>query len=78
MFLPAVSKSAATWIANSRVGTMTKPCGLPAFLNSAHCGFVGVITWVSNGIPNPKVLPVPVFACPIRSWPAIASGKVIS
>jgi hypothetical protein len=28
------------------------------------------------GIPKANVLPVPVLACPIRSWPSRAIGRV--
>ena len=38
----------------------------------------GATSCISSGMPKPSVLPVPVLACPIRSWPARASGRVSS
>jgi hypothetical protein len=29
-------------------------------------------------MPKPSVLPVPVFAWPMMSWPAIATGRVMA
>ena len=66
-----VLRSPATWTASSRVGAMTSACGAAAFPP-------GRSSRLSSGTPKPSVLPVPVRAWPIRSWPASAIGRVIS
>lgn len=67
--LPAPFRSFATWTHNSRVGTTTSTCGVPSPGTSTRC---------SSGTPKPSVLPMPVRAWPIRSSPAMASGRVSS
>ncbi len=63
-------------MASSRVGQMmrapgarpvgSEPSAVPATIRSMA------------GIPKASVLPVPVFAWPMRSWPAIARGSACS
>ena len=50
--------SSAIWIDNSRVGARISACGLSS---------PGSLHWMI-GMPNAAVLPVPVCACPIRSF----------
>ncbi len=69
--LPAVLRSPATCTASSRVGAITSACGAAAFA-------LGNSSRLSIGTPKPRVLPVPVRACPIRSEPPSAIGSVNS
>src|SRR4051812_4772352 len=70
--LPAVPRSRATCTHSSRVGTTTSACGTPSAPSA------GATIRCSIGTPKPRVLPVPVRACPMRSWPASARGSVSS
>ncbi len=65
-------RSRATCTHSSRVGTTTSACGTPSPPSA------GGTTRCSIGTPKPRVLPVPVRAWPMRSWPASASGRVSS
>ncbi len=64
--------SSVTWIASSLVGTMTSAAGCfaarsPASVVTSRCRI---------GMPKASVLPVPVRAWPMMSWPFMASGSV--
>src|SRR5690606_5164755 len=61
--------SSYTCVASSRVGT-TMRAFTPGSGSSPS-------RW-TTGMPNPKVLPVPVFAWPITSWPGSEMGIVCS
>ena len=63
------SASTAICSASSRVGVMTRPIG-PFSL----CGRQRFM----NGRRNAAVLPVPVCAWPITSWPFMAAGMTAS
>lgn len=69
--LLAVVRSAATWMASSRVGTTTRARGC--------LGVPGAVCerW-SSGRPKARVLPVPVRACPMMSLPLSAIGSASS
>ena len=69
---PAAARSRETCTHSSRVGTTTSACGTPSPPSA------GGTTRCSIGTPKPRVLPVPVRAWPMRSWPASASGRVSS
>ena len=69
---PAAARSRETCTHSSRVGTTTSACGTPSPPSA------GGTTRCSIGTPKPRVLPVPVRAWPMRSWPASASGSVSS
>ena len=66
----ATRRSSATCIASSRVGTTTRARGVRprsvSLSSSTSC---------SSGIPNARVFPVPVLACPMMSCPRSASGS---
>ena len=64
MYFASLRSSSATWIASSRVGQRMIACVLR---------LSGSIFW-SIGIPNAAVLPVPVCAWPIMSFPSIWTG----
>ena len=68
MNLPYLRAASFTCAANSRVGTNTKIRG-PRLLDSC-----GVANRFSAGSAKAAVLPVPVCAEAIKSWPAITSG----
>ena len=76
--VPAASRSRATWTASSRVGTTTSACGLPGAGSASYRLVGGRRPRCSSGTPKPRVLPVPVRAWPMRSWPASAIGRVSS
>jgi hypothetical protein len=65
---PYARSACVTWMHSSRVGVSTIAC------TSATSGS----TYSSSGRPNAAVLPVPVWACPITSWPASSSGIACS
>ncbi len=69
---PAACRSRVTWTHSSRVGTTTRACGPVA------PGSPGSVMRCRRGTPKPRVLPVPVRAWPMRSWPASAIGRVSS
>ena len=64
MYFARRRSSSATWIASSLVGQRIIAC---VFL------FSGSI-FMRSGIPKAAVLPVPVCAWPIMSWPSISTG----
>ena len=76
--VPARSRSPATWTASSRVGQTTRACGLPGLASDSNPSSVGVTMRWRIGTPNPRVLPVPVLAWPMMSWPPRATGRVIA
>ena len=51
------------------MGTTTSACGLPGAGRSSKPGSPGATTCSSSGMPKPRVLPVPVLAWPMMSWP---------
>ena len=64
--LPTLSRSFATWMQSSRVGTTTSAWTTPRPSSIRS----------SSGTPNARVLPVPVRAWPMRSAPVRAIGMV--
>ena len=57
-----------TWMQSSRVGVRTSAC-VSSEVGSMYC---------SIGRPKAAVLPVPVCAWPITSWPSSSSGIACS
>ena len=60
------------------MGTTTSACGLPGASRASKPSSPGATTRCSSGMPKPRVLPVPVFACPMMSCPVSATGRVIA
>ena len=62
----------ATWSANSRVGNNTKA------RTGWRAGEAELFSWrirrCSRGKENAAVLPVPVWAAPMTSWPVSTTG----
>jgi hypothetical protein len=58
--------SFATWSASSRVGHSTSACV------ANHAG----LSFCSRPMPKAAVLPLPVFACAIRSRPSSTGGRL--
>ncbi|MPN18893.1 hypothetical protein SDC9_166258 [bioreactor metagenome] len=60
--------SSAIWMESSRVGARTNACGRVS--PGSHSSMIGM--------PNAAVLPVPVWACPIRSFSPERSFGMVS
>ncbi len=70
-----------TWVHSSRVGTTTSACGAvgsSAAVRRPASTSAATRTESMMGSPKPRVLPVPVLAWPMTSWPVMATGRVIS
>ena len=77
----AAVRSPATWTASSRVGATIRACGAPAVplaSRPSQPGSPGPMARCSAGMPKPRVLPVPVLAWPMMSWPPRATGRVMA
>lgn len=66
-FLPNCSNPSETWAASSRVGAKINDLGMRALARPRS-------SFVSIGIVNEAVLPVPVWAMPRTSLPSMAGG----
>ena len=64
-----MSMSSYTCTHSSRVGTTMSAL--------TPCAGSSPSRW-TTGMPKPKVLPVPVLACPMMSWPGRPRGMVCS
>ena len=60
------------------MGATARACGLPAKGIVANAASLGEVTRFRIGMPKPRVLPVPVLAWPMMSWPDSATGRVIA
>ena len=67
-FCPYARSAWVTWMQSSRVGVST----------SAWTSSRSVSTYWSSGNPKAAVFPVPVWACPITTWPDNSSGMACS
>ena len=59
-------------------GRRRAPAACPARAGSSKPASPGATTRCSSGMPKPRVLPVPVLAWPMMSWPDSATGRVIA